>query len=74
LFGCQPCARMSAEVCRRAKLLGGSSTFAKGWGPGGGGGGCWERIEEGDDCVVLAPIEPYGRRVEIDRLEGTEGR
>jgi hypothetical protein len=74
-FGCQPWARISAEVCRRAKLLGGSSTFAKGCGPGGGGGG-WVpgRTEAGDDCVVFAPIDPYGRRVLIERLEGTEGR
>jgi hypothetical protein len=65
---------MSAEVCRRARLPGGSSTFARGWGPGGGGGGGWTRIDEGEDCVLLPPIDPYGRRVLMDRLEGTDGR
>jgi hypothetical protein len=29
-WGCQPWARMSAEVCRRARLPGGSSTLARG--------------------------------------------
>lgn len=56
-FGCQPCARMSADVWRRARLPGGSSTLAKGWGPGGGGGICG-RIPEGEDCDVFAPIDP----------------
>src|SRR5690349_6414832 len=73
-FGCQPCARMSAEVCLRARLLGGSSTLARGCGPGGGGGGGWTRREDGEDWVLLPPIDPYGRRVLMERLEGTEGR
>lgn len=65
---------MSAEVCRRVKLLGGSSTFASGWGAGGGGGGCG-RMEDGEGCVgvVLEPMDPYGRRVLTDRFEGTGG-
>lgn len=67
---------MSAEVCRRAKLLGGNSTFACGWGAAGGGGGGWGRMEDGDDdCVgvVPEPMDPYGRRVLMDRFEGTGG-
>ena len=72
-LGCQPWARMSAEVWRRARLLGGSSTLARGWGPGGGGGIGAARRDEGDDCEVVPPMEPYGRRVAMERLEGTGG-
>lgn len=43
---CHPCSRMSAEVCRLARLFGGSSTFDKGCGPGGGGGGALRRGED----------------------------
>lgn len=67
-----PCSRMSAEVCRLGRLLGGSSTFDRGCGPGGGGGGALRR---GEDCVgLLAPIDPYGRRVLRGKAEGTVGR
>lgn len=31
-------------------------------------------MDEGEDCVLLPPIDPYGRRVLMDRLEGTDGR
>lgn len=74
LFACQACALISADVCRRARLPGGTSTFERGWGPGGGGGGGWTRIVEGDDCEVFALIDPYGRRVLTDKFEGTVGR
>jgi hypothetical protein len=73
-LGCHPWARMSAEVCRRAKLLGGGSIIANGCGPGGGGGACGLREDEVDDGVVPAPIDPYGLLVESDRFEGTGGR
>ncbi len=33
-----------------------------------------DRIEDGEDCVVLAPMDPYGRRVLMERLDGTGGR
>lgn len=71
--GCQPCARMSAAVCRRPRLPGcGSTTLERGWGPGGGGGAAFRK---GDDCVVLPPpMDPYGRRAPMDKLEGTVGR
>jgi hypothetical protein len=42
--------------------VGGDVTDASGWG-GGGGGGTWERNELGEDCEVLAPIDPYRRGV-----------
>jgi len=75
LLGCQPWARMSAEVWRRARLPGGGSAVASGWGPGGGGGGGGTPLRVlGDVCEVLAPNEPNGRRVEMDRLDGTGGR
>lgn len=64
---------MSADVCRLARLPGGSSTLVNGWGPGGGGGICGRRVE-GEDWDVPPPIDPYGRRVLTDRFEGTEGR
>ena len=63
---------MSAEVCRRSKLAGGEDTDWRGWGGGGGGGGTCGRRELGDDCAVLAPIDPYLRGVA--RCDGTAGR
>jgi hypothetical protein len=55
-LGCHPCARISAEVWRLARLLGGSSTLARGWGPGGGAGG---PARSGDVAWVVAPpIDP----------------
>jgi hypothetical protein len=63
---------MSAEVWRRGRLVGGDETAESGCG-GGGGGGTWDRRELGEDCDVLAPIEPYLRGV-IDKWDGTGGR
>jgi hypothetical protein len=38
-FACQPCTlRISAEVCRRGRFVGGDETDARGCGGGGGGG------------------------------------
>lgn len=60
---CQPSTlRMSAEVCRRGRFVGGEATVAKGCGGGGGGGTC-DRKELGEDCAVFAPMEPYLRGV-----------
>lgn len=56
--GCQPCALMSAEVCRLAKLPGGASTLDRGCGPVGGGGACGRRGDGDDWTVVPAPIDP----------------
>jgi hypothetical protein len=53
-------------------LAGGDETAESGCG-GGGGGGTWDRRELGDDCDVLAPIEPYLRGV-MDKWDGTGGR
>jgi hypothetical protein len=31
-------------------------------------------MDDGDDWVLLPPIDPYERRVLIERLDGTVGR
>ena len=63
---CCQWARMSADVCRRGRLLGGSDA-ARACITGGGGGGGW--LRSGDACPP-PPMEPYVRRVLIERLDG----
>jgi len=72
-FACHPWTfRISAEVWRRGRLVGGEDTDARGCG-GGGGGWTWDLSELGEDCDVAPPIEPYLRGV-IDKCDETGGR
>lgn len=77
--GCHPTTlRISAEVWRRDKLVGGDDALASGWGGGAGagaGGGAWALSELGEGCPVpVPPIEPYPLRAERDKCDGIGGR